>query len=160
MANEVKIRRQNRSTMLMQVKSGGVIVYIPRHLRPNSHEVRAFVQEGLAKLADHIPPAREQQTTPQQLRALVRMWAGRMQLAPTKVTLREMRRKWGSCSSRGSVTLNTALCTLPRPLAEYVVVHELAHLAVFDHSPKFWALVAQHMPDYESRKRELDTFPV
>jgi len=71
-----------------------------------------------------------------------------------------MYRKWGSCSGRGNITLNTALYYVPQPLAEYVVVHELAHLKIFNHSPEFWALVGQYLADYAERERELDRYRV
>ena len=69
-----------------------------------------------------------------------------------------MQRKWGSCSRRGHITLNTALCWLPPRLAEYVVVHELAHLRVFNHSKDFKAVLAQHLPDWEARAGELRAY--
>jgi predicted metal-dependent hydrolase len=157
---QVEIRRQNRRTLMMQVKPGGVVVFIPRWLKATSPQVRDFIDEGLHKLRDQIPVVRPQQTSPDELRQLVDQWAKRMGLAPQRVTLRDMRRKWGSCSSRGNITLNTALCTVPLPLAEYVIVHELAHLCVFDHSEKFWTLVESYIPDYENLKQMLDSHPV
>lgn len=157
---QVEIRRQNRRNMMMQVRPGGVIVFIPRWLKANSPQVREFVREGLDKLREHIPPVRPQQTSPDEIRRLVDQWAKKMGLAPQRVTLRDMRRKWGSCSSRGNITLNMALCTIPLPLAEYVIVHELAHLKVFDHSEKFWSLVGEYLPDYENSRKTLDSYPV
>lgn len=154
----VKIRRQNRQSMLMQVEPGGVVVFIPRWLKPGSLQVRTFVAEGLDKLRHEIPPPRAQVISPDEVRALVDVWAERMGLQPKRVTLRDMRRKWGSCSSRGNVTLNTALCSVPYDVAEYVVVHELAHLKIFDHSRLFWALVEQYLPDYRVRKQALDNY--
>lgn len=146
--------------MLMQVEPGGVVVFIPRWLKPGSPQVRAFVRDGLDQLRGHIPPLRGQVTSPEALRASVDAWAACMGLRPKRVTLRAMRRKWGSCSSRGNVTLNSALCGLPFELAEYVVVHELAHLKVFDHSPQFWALVERYLPDYQTRKAALDVIAI
>jgi predicted metal-dependent hydrolase len=157
---QVEIKRQKRKNMLMRVKPGGVVVFIPRWMKSNSPQVREFIKEGLNKLQEHIPPVRPQQTSPEEIRLLVDQWAARMGLAPQRITLRDMRRKWGSCSSRGNITLNIALCTVPRPLAEYVIVHELAHLKVFDHSAAFWALVAEYLPDYENSRKTLDSYPV
>ncbi|MEO8393656.1 MAG: M48 family metallopeptidase, partial [Chloroflexota bacterium] len=69
---------------------------------------------------------------------------------------RDMYQKWGSCSSRGNITLNTALCHLPPDLAEYVVLHELVHLRVFNHSKEFKALMLIYMPDFVERESRLD----
>ncbi|HEX2620737.1 MAG TPA: M48 family metallopeptidase [Phototrophicaceae bacterium] len=157
---KIKIHRQNRRNLLMKTISGGVVVYIPRWLKPDSPEVMKFIHEGLAQIESRIPPARAEILTRDEIREMAALWAVRMDVQPKRVAFRAMRRKWGSCSSTGNVNLNSALCTVPRELAEYVVVHELAHLRVFNHSKAFWALVGQHMPDYEVRRKTLDTYPV
>ena len=159
---EIIIQQQKRKSFSMRVNPAGqVIVSIPRYVKPNSREVKKFIKHGLAKLAAHIP---DEQAPPlhdaESIRACVDHWAGVMNLHPKRVQMREMTRKWGSCSSIGSVTLNTALYWLPQHLVDYVVVHELAHLEVLDHSPKFWALVEQYMPDWEARRKEINTYRV
>jgi hypothetical protein len=69
-----------------------------------------------------------------------------------------MQRKWGSCSSRDNITLNASLTGIPPHLAEYVILHELVHLRVFNHGKDFKALMRQHMPDFRERERELDQY--
>jgi predicted metal-dependent hydrolase len=155
---KVKVRRQNRRNLLMQVVTGGVDVYIPLWMKPDHPQVQAFIEDGLRKLQDQIPPPRPEQTSPEAIREQVNLWAERMGLQPQRITLRAMRRKWGSCSSKGSVTLNAVLCTLPPDLVEYVIVHELAHLKVFHHGPAFWALVAEYIPDYAQRRDALNRY--
>ena len=75
---------------------------------------------------------------------------------PSQVLIRSQRRRWGSCSSDGSIRLNWRLIMAEPELIEYVVVHELAHLAVMNHSPHFWKRVERAMPDYRDRKKRLD----
>jgi len=65
------------------------------------------------------------------------------------------RSRWDSCTARGSVRLNWQLIRMPLRLIDYVVVHELAHLAEMNHSPAFWRVVATACPDYMKRRCEL-----
>ncbi|MBC7872065.1 MAG: M48 family metallopeptidase [Chitinophagaceae bacterium] len=159
---EIEIIRQQRKTMMMSVKpDGGVAVFIPSWLKKSDPQVKLFIKEGLAKLDSYIPPvAPTAYNDAKSVRRLVRLWAKRMDIDVGRITMRTMYRKWGSCSGRGNITLNTALYYVPQPLAEYVVVHELAHLKVFNHSPEFWALVGQYLADYAERERELDGYRV
>ena len=68
--------------------------------------------------------------------------------SPGRVTVREQRTKWGSCSSQGNVNFNWKLIMAPKEALDYVVIHELCHLYEFNHSPKFWARVEKYQPDY------------
>jgi predicted metal-dependent hydrolase len=78
-----------------------------------------------------------------------------LRLPPSGLRLRQMRSRWGSCSSRGDVTLNIDLVRYPLRLIDYVVVHELCHLREFHHGPAFYRLMDAVMPDWADRKREL-----
>lgn len=75
--------------------------------------------------------------------------------APPPVLVRDQRKRWGSCGSDGVIRLNWRLVMLDRELIDYVVVHELSHLRVRNHSPAFWKVVAQSIPDVAQRHRRL-----
>lgn len=76
-------------------------------------------------------------------------------LPHTAVRVRWQRTRWGSCSARGGVSLNAKLLFLPAHLARYVMLHELCHTRVMDHSARFWALLGEHDPSWKRHRREL-----
>jgi hypothetical protein len=155
-STKIKIRRQNRKSLLMKRTSSGIMVYIPRWLAKDDPQVAAFIADGLKKLEPYIPSApRVQQTTIDDLLAMVDAWAAKIGVQPKRVRMRTMYSRWGSCSSKGNINLNRALCYLPPHLAEYVVCHELVHLHVFNHSKAFKEMMTQYMPDWKIREREL-----
>lgn len=80
-----------------------------------------------------------------------------MKLKPTSVSYRSQKTRWGSCNSKGQLSLNWRLSFAPVEVIDYVVAHELAHLKHYDHSPKFWALVEKHIPNYKKPQRWLKT---
>ena len=78
-----------------------------------------------------------------------------MQLEPSAVKLTNARTCWGTCNSKGVVSLNWRLMMVPHNLIDYVVVHELAHLVQLNHSKLFWEVVHSVLPDYASRRKNL-----
>ncbi len=88
------------------------------------------------------------------LKERIAYWAPLVGVAAPPITIKDMHSRWGSCSAKGRVNLYWGLVTLPLELADYVVVHELAHLLELNHSPAFWRGVERVLPDYrELRKR-------
>ena len=73
----------------------------------------------------------------------------------SRLTIRQQRTRWASCSSNGSMSFNWRLLLAPAEILDYVVEHEVAHLEVLDHSPRFWRLVRSRVPDYKQHERWL-----
>lgn len=74
-----------------------------------------------------------------------------------RVFIRDQRSKWGACSSQGNLSFNWRLVMAPLDVLRYVVVHELCHLAEFNHTKNFWELVAREAPDYARHREWLKT---
>ncbi len=73
----------------------------------------------------------------------------------SKLTIRNQRTRWGSCSETGAMSFNWRLLLAPEAVLDYVIWHEACHLRVMDHSPRFWALVRHHCPSFADHRRWL-----
>jgi len=73
----------------------------------------------------------------------------------SRLTIRGQRTRWASCSRSGAMSFNWRLLLAPEPVLDYVVWHEVCHLEIMDHSPRFWALLGSHQPDYREHLRWL-----
>ena len=72
-----------------------------------------------------------------------------------RVIVADQRKRWGSCSTRGTIRLNWRIIQAPLRLVDYIVVHELVHLVHRGHGKEYWRAVGTVMPDYERRRDEL-----
>jgi predicted metal-dependent hydrolase len=85
----------------------------------------------------------------------VRHFAPLMELSPPPLEVRDWRRRWGECHLDGRLRFNWRLVLLPPESLDYLVVHELAHLLVPGHPPRFWQAVERYLPDFAARRRWL-----
>ena len=85
-------------------------------------------------------------------RRRVKLYAPRIGAAPTRVDVRELGFRWGSCGRGGGVNFNWQTIVLPANVVDYVVVHELVHLREGNHTPEFWTRVERVLPNYQQRK--------
>lgn len=81
-----------------------------------------------------------------QLRERATFWAGKLKVSPRLVRVQRITRKWGSCSSRGTITLASDLADKDRRFQDFVVAHELLHLRVPNHGRLFKALMTAYVP--------------
>lgn len=89
------------------------------------------------------------------LEGRVEHWSRVLGQHPTKVLVRDQRQRWASCAPDGTLRFNWRIVMAEPALIDYVVVHELVHLSVKNHSHDFWSEVAQLLPDYELSRRRL-----
>ncbi len=162
-------RHRRARRYLVRVELNGCVrVTIPRG--GSRREAEAFVtRQGawISRQLLRLPPresilsgeqrddlrARAVAELPMELHAL----ATRHGLEVARVTVRDQKARWGSCGRNGHITLNWRLVAMPDWVREYVIVHELMHLKRLDHSPTYWALVAEASPDYAGARAWLRT---
>lgn len=82
-------------------------------------------------------------------------WAPRLGVTPQRITIKDQKTRWGSCSSTRTITYNWRVVMAPPAVLDYLVVHELSHMLVPNHSPKFWHLVETILPDYKIHRKWL-----
>lgn len=91
----------------------------------------------------------------QALESCIPRYAAVLGVQPGKITIKEQKTRWGSCSSKGNINLNWKLIMADSEILDYVVVHELCHLKEMNHSVKFWRLVESVFPDYKEYRKWL-----
>ncbi|MFH1611919.1 MAG: SprT family zinc-dependent metalloprotease [bacterium] len=74
-----------------------------------------------------------------------------------KINIKNQKTRWGSCSQKGNLNFNYKIIFLPIKIADYIIIHELCHLKEFNHSQKFWNLVAEITPDYLDIRKKLNS---
>lgn len=170
---EYELIRSRRKSLAIQVKTDGtVIVRAPQRLA--KYRIERFItehegwirqqQEQLEKYREHIHVitdrerqegiAKAKQIFPER----TAYFAERMGVDYHRITIREQKTRWGSCSSAGNLNFNWKLVLMPQEILDYVVVHELAHRKEMNHSPRFWALVEKELPDYRIRREKLKMY--
>jgi predicted metal-dependent hydrolase len=165
------VRHPRARRYLIRVKVDGTVrVTIPR--RGSKREAVAFYERQRAwvnsqrrrvtELRERLPadlPELEQRTlrakARRELPARLFELAVSVGLHVRKVSIRNQKHRWGSCSQSGLICLNWRLVTMPERVRDYVLYHELMHLRRMDHSPAFWTLVEQVCPDYRDARRWL-----
>jgi predicted metal-dependent hydrolase len=122
-----------------------VVVTTPAHL-PES-ERQSVIERVLTRWFG--------QRAAELLDARTKYWAAVTALEPRRVLIRNQRRRWASCSADGTLRFNWRLVMAPPDLVDYVVIHELAHLRVPNHSRAFWQEVERFVPDHRARRARL-----
>lgn len=114
------------------------------HIGHPPEEHSRYLRSFLKRRAETVfPPLFQQQSA-------------RMQANPAKLSLRDVRSRWGSCTRQGRIMLSWRLIMAPPDIYTYVMVHELAHLSHFNHGPDFWALVDQYAPGGGQGRRKAE----
>ncbi|MDO5136099.1 MAG: SprT family zinc-dependent metalloprotease [Eubacteriales bacterium] len=164
------IIRSRRRTLAIEIRrDGSVLIRAPLHM--SEARIEAFVQEKrewIRKQLEKVPvsgqeppeipriPEEERVRLKKEAEALFHQraahFASLLQVKYNRITVREQKTRWGSCSSNQNLNFNWKLILAPREVLDYVVVHELCHLKEMNHSPAYWQEVERVLPDYQRQK--------
>ena len=175
----VQVIRSGRKSIGLEVRPDGtVLVRIPNRL--SDRELKKFVENHRDWILEKsrlvktrkdtrkpIEATTPENLTPEEIERIKKKIGSRvkhycmvMGVRVGRITIRNQKTRWGSCSSKGNVNFNYQLYYLPDELLDYVVVHELAHRRHMDHSPEFWAEVARYCPDYQECRKRLKEYRI
>lgn len=144
--------RSRRKTIAIQIdRNGQVILRTPYGITKRQAENRKTDQIMISEEQRREGIERAKRIFPER----TAYFALRMGVDYGRITIREQKTRWGSCSSKGNLNFNWKLILLAPELLDYVVVHELAHRREMNHSKNFWKIVEAELPDYRERRRRL-----
>lgn len=119
---------------------------------------RSWIEEQLSKTPKNLwrePTPLEKRQARQLTRHKLSQWQPIVGVEARSLRIGNQRSRWGSCSSKGTLSFNWRIIELPDDIADYLIVHELAHLIQPNHSDSFWQIVESAIPDYRSRRKAL-----
>lgn len=116
-------------------------VYVSRFIKNNRNE---YIREALTKWYRLYAARIYEDRT--------KYYAEKLKVSYNRITVKEQKTRWGSCSSKGNLNFNWRVIMAPIEIVDYLVVHELCHLIHMNHSKDFWALVESILSDYEKRQ--------
>lgn len=173
----IEIIRSKRKTIAIEItKKLQVLVRAP--LRMLESDIQRFINKNTLWIEKHIKLMKEKiekleqqeynaiKLTAEEIRQLaeqaltviterVVFYSQIMNVTIGKITIKNQVSRWGSCSNKGNLNFNCLLMLMPSDVIDYVVVHELCHRKEMNHSVKFWAEVAQVLPNYKVQKKWL-----
>ena len=158
---EYEIRYSKIKNVYIQIKEGKVIVKAPKKV--SKKEIEKIIKQK----SDWIQKALEKEIKKQEKQPLytkeefkriieknVNELVQLTGLKPNKITIKQIKYAWGSCSSKKNITLNLELIKYSQEAIRYVILHELCHIKYMNHSKDFWNLVEKYMPNYKQVKKE------
>lgn len=157
------IKSKRRKTSEISIDQNNVIVRTP--IAKSNQEIKKLMEtkarwifKNQLKFADRKKRKQIKVKTRTSEYLEKRTWklASKIGLIPSKVVVKKLKSRWGSATKTRTINLNDALTKTPLPVIDYVIIHELCHLKIDDHSRIFWNLLHNLMPNYRKHKEWLE----
>lgn len=158
---EYEIKYSKIKNIYIQIKNGKVIVKSPKRI--SKKEIEKIIEqksEWIQKIIEKENKKQEKKElyTKEEFKEIIEKNANELiqetGVRPNKITIKQIKYAWGSCSSKKNITLNLELIKYSQQAIRYVILHELCHLKYMNHSKDFWDLVEKYMPNYKQIKKE------
>lgn len=144
---QLKVQIEPEASIGIKMARGRLEVTLPRQLNNQREVVKGLLNKWYHTQARRV--------FRQRMNALIPKMSWISELPPFRVM--PMQKQWGSCSKEGRLMLNPHLVKAPKDCVDYVLTHELCHIAEHNHSEQFWRLLGQQIPDWKVVKVELDS---
>ena len=131
--HKLDLRKADRKNISVRISKGKINVVYPTELKSASKEIQTAIRKGIERALK----VEAKQFLPERVKEL----AGKFELNYYKLTLKNIKSRWGSCSRKNNINLSIHLMRLPDHLIDYVILHELAHTVHHNHSRRFWAML-------------------
>ena len=158
---EYEIKYSKIKNIYIQIKNGKIIIKAPKKV--SKKEIEKIVEQKSEWIQKTLEKESKKQKkkelyTKEEFKKIIEKNANELiketGLKPNKITIKQIKYAWGSCSSKKNITLNLELIKYSQQAIRYVILHELCHLKYMNHSKDFWNLVEKYMPDYKQIKKE------
>jgi len=159
------VKSKRRKTSEIRVDENGVEIRTPFYKKDSDvqqiiHDQKHWIYKKQLLFKDRKKQRKKLYKTKLQdtyLETRTQKLASKIGIMPSKIIVKPLKNRWGSATEKGVVTLNSNLLKAPKEVIDYIIIHELCHLKIKNHSSRYWNLVRKFMPNYQNKIDWLET---
>ena len=155
------IKSKRRKTSEIQIDQQGVVFRVPaqksnEQIKRTIEQKKQWIYKKQLEFATRPAIVATRKYSQSFIVRRVKHYSEILQVRPARISFKKLRGRWGSMTSKNMLNLSEDLTKAPKSVIDYVVLHELCHNKIREHSFKFWELVGKYMPEYEKQKEWLE----